>query len=100
MAGSTAQGLRRGQRALRFAYEIVADELRTGHPGHDNVMVALEVLAQIEKISPERSHDPLLLAFEQYTVHSYSAQKLRSSEREAFIRELSQLEKVLAQTRR
>jgi hypothetical protein len=64
------------------------------------VMIALEVLAQIERISPDRTHDPLLLAFEQYAVHSYSAQKLRSPERETFIRELGQLAKVLSRTRR
>ena len=38
-------------RALRFAYEIVADELRMGHPGHDNVMVALEVVLRPERAS-------------------------------------------------
>jgi hypothetical protein len=64
------------------------------------VMIALEVLVQIEQLSPNRTHDPMLLPFEQYAAHSYSAQKLRSFERDVFIRELSQLTKILAQTRR
>jgi hypothetical protein len=64
------------------------------------VMHALNALAQIERISPQRQHDPALVAFEQYTAQSYSAQKLCSSERAAFVGELGQLAKVLAQTRR
>jgi len=64
------------------------------------VLSALEVLAKIEQLSPGRTHDPLLLPFEQYALSSYSAQKLRSPERAAFIRELKQLSESLSQTRR
>lgn len=64
------------------------------------VVSALEVMAQIEQSSPDRSRNEALLPFEQYAGQSYSAQKLRSTERAAFIRELKQLSKALSQTRR
>lgn len=64
------------------------------------VLSALEVMAQIERVSPHRTRDESLLPFEQYVMNSYSAQKLRSPERAAFVRELKQLSKTLSQTRR
>ena len=39
-------------RALRFAYGIVTDELRLCRPGHDNVMIALEVVLRPPGVVP------------------------------------------------
>jgi len=50
------------KRDLRFAYEIVKDELRMGHPGHDNVMVALEVVLRPDGTPP--AHLPAVVEWE------------------------------------
>jgi hypothetical protein len=54
------------ERALRFAYEIVADELRMGYPGHDNVMVALEVVLRPEGVEATPS-TPAIVSSETIT---------------------------------